>query len=229
MPTSGGGAITLIPNGSDTVGSPSILLQSNSCSFISDGISKWVSLGFGLNTVPLSFSNVTVALAAGSNSSPPLSFFNDSTSSLGIFYNSSASAPYTNESMQIVQSYFNPSQVPVVIADFYSSVDEPLGFVTLAENSTFSGTIASIFGSTFDASTATLLGSTFSEDAVNINAIGDIDLTSISGDINIESLSGYVDISADLTMTLGAGVLNIESPRIQEYTISIYSLARAYL
>lgn len=181
MPNGGGGKITLKTAGLDTIDQDQ-LLQSNSCSFVSDGVNKWTSLGFGLNTVPLNFSDVTVSLAAGSNTAPPLNFFNDTTRSLGLFYNSSG-----NPSMQIVQSYYNPGVNGVVIADFYTSETETLGFVTLATNSTFSGTIASLFGSTFNSSTANLFGSTFTTALVDINATGNIGITSSAGGVTLTS------------------------------------------
>lgn len=88
--------ITFITQGSDTIDVPS-MTPSTSASFISDGISKWTSLGLGLNTIPNNFSNVTVSLAAGSVGSPPLNFVAEP--GMGIFRKTGALS-----SLQIIQS-----------------------------------------------------------------------------------------------------------------------------
>lgn len=195
-PSVGGGAVTLIPQGGNTI-DVAVLNPSNSASWISDGVSKWTSLGFGLNTIPLNFVDVTVSLAAGSNTNPSLSFFNDTTGSLGLFYD------LPSNSMQIVQSYYNPAANPVVIADFYTTAGEPNGFVTLAANSTFSGTEAELIGSTFTSTQVTLPGSIFT---------------------NTQATFPGVDGGSVFNST----AVNLDAPSIQQQQISIYSMMRAY-
>jgi len=133
----GGGTITMI-HGTDSIDVP-ILNPGNSCSFISDGVNSWRSLGLGLNTLPATFVNVKVELAPGTNSSPPLSFVNDTSLSLGLFYDSTAN------SMQIVQSYpVSPLLTPHVLAEFYCNATYPNGLITLALQSTFNDQVVNI-------------------------------------------------------------------------------------
>lgn len=139
--SSGSGQIIFIPNGTDEI-DVTILNPGNSATYISDGVSKWTSLGFGLNTVPTSFNNVTIRLAGGSQAFPPLGFFNDTTQSAGLFYN------LGTVSSQIVQSYpagaYPTPGTAQVIANFTANSSYPNGQATLTLNSTFTPTMVNL-------------------------------------------------------------------------------------
>jgi hypothetical protein len=214
MPSTSGGTVTLTTQGGDTIGDTATsftVLQSQSLSLISDGVDNWTTLGYGLNTTPSSFVDVSVSFAGGSNALPSLNFYQDATHSLGIFYNA------VGNTMQIVQT---PIAIPTaIIADFYATAAQPLGFVTLATNSTFNGTEADLFGATFQATIANLFTSTFTPTGV-----------SLLGGIAVVAPT-YITVgngtTTNVTMTASTDV-DFTTPSLQQQTISIYSLMRAY-
>lgn len=129
------GTCTLIPNGTDTVdGSANdfTILPAQSLSLISDGVGNWTTLGYGLNTTPTTFTDVTIELASSSsNLEPSLSFFADT--SLGWFYASANPGTIPNwagPSAEILQQ-------GVALADFQQNATYPGGLVTLVPTGTF--------------------------------------------------------------------------------------------
>lgn len=113
---SAGAQITFVPDGGDTIDIAS-MTPGTSATFISDGVSSWTSLGYGLNTVPSTFTNVIVYLQDGSEGAPSLAFNNDQT--LGLFRNTT-----TNPSLQIVQAN-------TVLADFEKNSTYAAGRVNI--------------------------------------------------------------------------------------------------
>lgn len=258
-----------------------------SASFISNGLASpdgaWTSLGYGLNTIPSTFTNVQVVLAQGSQGTPPLRFL--ANPSAGLYYDTidvpaepslqivqngfvlgqfqQDSITYTTGLSTFLGSQFQNSLVNLVVnGSSFSAIFTPTT-ATLQTNSIFTDSSTTLFDSSFTTALVELIATNITLTATDaVNLVGDtavsitsttgsvaltsdttmtisattsvtmsaVDAITISSSANSVELEGNTtaSITAPQTLITSSTSVDMDTPSIQQYETSIYSIMRAY-